>query len=220
MQGRLDVEEGGKRLAWEQVYKLRKRLKAEKEKGRKVREKMEKMRESRETGNEGGGQAGNVVEELREEIGRLVKEEAKLREEKAELGKRIGVIGRELEEAKRSNERMLHFSQKRVDRIKELAGELEAGKEERRLEGRIQDMKNRIEGTEKDKDREEEIARQRGKIRELEVERQGLNKEIGLNKGMIEEIRRQISEQGDLRREAQEKCKKLEELNQVRNMLQ
>ena len=115
---------------------------------------------------------------------------------------------------------MLHFSQKRVDRIKELAGELEAGKEERRLEGRIQDMKNRIEGTEKDKDREEEIARQRVKIRELEVERQGLNKEIGLNKGMIEEIRRQISEQGDLRREAQEKCKKLEELNQVRNKLQ
>ena len=166
------------------------------ETGRKVREKMEKMRESRETGNKGGRQVGNVVEELREEIGRLVKEEAKLREEKAELGKRIGVIGRELEEAKRSNERMLHFSQKRVDRIKELAGELEAGKEERRLEGRIQDMKNRIEGTEKDKDREEEIARQREKIRELEVERQGLNKEIGLNKGMIEEIRRQISEQG------------------------
>ena len=119
MQGRLDVEEGGKRRAWEQVYKLRERLKAEKEKGRKVRDKMEKMRGSRETGNEGGGQAGNVVEELREEIGRLVKEEAKLREEKAELGKRIGVIGRELEEAKRSNERMLHFSQKRVDRIKE-----------------------------------------------------------------------------------------------------
>ena len=44
------------------------------------------------------------------------------------------------------------------------------------MEGRIQDMKNRIEGTEKDKDREEEIARQRGKIRELEVERQGLNR--------------------------------------------
>ena len=81
-------------------------------------------------------------------------------------------------------------------------------------------MKNRIEGTEKDKDREEEITRQREKIRELEVERQDLNKEIGLNKGMIEEIRRQISEQGDLRNEVQEKCKKLEELNQVRNMLQ
>ena len=144
-----------------------------------------------------------------------------MREEKEELGKRIGVIGRELEEVNRSNERLLHFSQKGVDRTKELAGVLEAGKEDRRrLEGRIQDMKNRIEGTEKDKDREEEIARQREKIRELEVERQGLNKEIGLNKGMIEEIRRQISEQGDLRREAQEKCKKLEELNQVRNMLQ
>ena len=52
------------------------------------------------------------------------------------------------------------------------------------------------------------------------MERHGLNKEIGLNKGMIEEIRRQISEQGDLRRKAQEKCKKLEELNQVWNKLQ
>ena len=120
-----------------------------------------------------------------------------MREEKKELGKRIGVIGRELEEANRNNERLLHFSQKGVDRTKELAGVLEAGKEDRRrLEGRIQDMKIRIEGTEKDKAREEEIARQREKIRELEMERQGLNKEIGLNKGMIEEIRRQISEQG------------------------
>ena len=48
---------------------------------------MEKMRESRETGNKGGRQVGNVVEELREEIGRLVKEEAKLREEKAKARK-------------------------------------------------------------------------------------------------------------------------------------
>ena len=85
IQGRLDVEEGGKHQAWEQVNKLREELKAEKETGRNVREKMEKMRQSIGTGKEGGGQVGNVVEELREEVGRLVKE-VKLREEKLELG--------------------------------------------------------------------------------------------------------------------------------------